>query len=54
MMENSGNVIYGHASLTDHGPAGLKFGDMGSWMGKFGSQEALEIGNVDKVDYYTQ
>ena len=53
-MENGGNVIYGHAALADHGPAGLKFGDMGSWMGKFGSQEALEIGNVDKVDYYTQ
>ena len=53
MLENGGNVIYGHAMLPDHGPAGLKFGDMGSWMGRFGTQEALEIKNVDHVDAYT-
>ena len=52
-FENEGNVIYGHATLPGAGPAGLKFGDMGSYMGRFGTQEVPEEKDIDNVPDFT-
>ena len=50
---NENNFIFGHADLNDHGPKGVKFGDMGGDLGSLGVSFP-EVTNADYVKDYSE
>ena len=48
-MENEGRELYGIPAMTGHGPAGIKFGNMGD----YGYGLPAEVKNADYYKDYT-